>query len=169
MSDDIAISGLAELNDMLQQLPAKIEANVLRGALRAGQKVIAEEAKLRCPVAPPNSRNARLYGSYAGALRDSIRVGTRVKNGMVTVTVKAGDKKAYYAHMVEYGTRAHEEKPAGAKSLFVAGLFKMQINHPGSMAKPFMRPAFDTKAQQAIEAAADYMRTRIPKEIDKQA
>lgn len=169
MSGDITITGLVELNEMLQELPAKIEANILRGALRAGQKRILDDAKARCPVALPNMKNIQLYGAYRGALRDSIRISTKLKDGTVTVSVKAGNKVAYYAHMVEYGTRPHEELPSGAHSLFMAGLFKAQISHPGAVAKPFMRPAFDNNAQAALEAAADYMRERIPKELDKQA
>lgn len=169
MSGDIAITGLAELNKLLQDLPAKIEANILRGALRAGTNVIRDEARRRCPVALPNIKNMTTYGAYRGALRDSIRVGVRIKNGTVTATVKAGNKIAYYAHMVEYGTRAHEQFPSGTKSLFIGGMFKMHMHHPGAAAKPFMRPAFDTQAQTAIQAAADYMAERIPKELEKQS
>ena len=34
---DIQITGLAELNALLQTLPAKVEAKILRQGLRAGQ------------------------------------------------------------------------------------------------------------------------------------
>lgn len=47
----VQIHGLAELQRTLDQLPAKIEANVLRGALRAGANVIANEARRLVPVA----------------------------------------------------------------------------------------------------------------------
>lgn len=167
----ITITGLVELNDMLQQLPAKIEANILRGALRAGQKVIKDEAKLRCPVGIPSTENAKLYGAYPGALRDSIRISTRFQNGVVMVSVKAGNKVAYYAHMVEYGTRPHDIFPVSAKSLFFAGLNKEFIHHPGAIAankgRGFMRLALDTRAEAALQAAADYMTERIPKELAK--
>ena len=42
---DINIKGMAELKRALEQLPAKLEANVMRGAMRAGAKVIADAAK----------------------------------------------------------------------------------------------------------------------------
>ena len=163
---DLQLTGLKELNEMLQTLPAKIEANILRGALRSGQNIIKDAAKTLCPVGPPSYRAQKL-GAYPGALRDSIRVSARSKNGEVKVTVKAGNKIAYYAHMVEFKTQPHDELPSGGKSLFVAGLFKTIVHHPGTSGKPFMRPAFDGNAGKAIEAAAEYMRNRIPKELAK--
>ncbi|MTV59152.1 hypothetical protein GM547_13990, partial [Streptococcus pneumoniae] len=47
---NVHIKGGAELNKFLQQLPAKIEQSVLRGALRAGANVVMAEAKANVPV-----------------------------------------------------------------------------------------------------------------------
>lgn len=165
---EVKVEGLADLQKMLDELPAKIEANVVRGGLRAGAKVVMEEAQRLCPVATPNMENIRLYGGHAGALRNSIRIsGKRVK-GKVIFRVVAGNATAYYARMVEFGTARHWIKPANRKSLFLAGLFKEAIDHPGAQKKPFMRPAIDNKANEAIDAMADYIRERIPKELSKQ-
>lgn len=152
---DIKISGLAELQALLDELPAKIEANVVRGGLRAAAKVVETEARRLCPV------------GKTGALRDSIHVSMRSKHGRISATIKAGGAKAFYAHMVEYGTARHWIKPKNRKSLFVAGLMKEAVDHPGAKKEPFMRPAIDGKASEAIDAMASYMRDRIPKEIDK--
>lgn len=152
----IEIKGGKELYDQLQQLPAQIERNVLRGALRAGALVIEEEAKLMVPV-------------KSGKLRDSIRVSVRAAQGRVFATIRAGNAQAFYAHFVEFGTAAHEERPQGAKSLFFAGLNRTVVEHPGAQPKPFMRPALDARAQAAIDAVADYVRERLPKEFDKAA
>ena len=91
----------------------------------------------------------------------------KVRKGKVQAFVKAGNKVAFYAHMVEYGTASHLIKPKDRKSLFLAGVFKEAVQHPGATKKPFMRPAIDNKAQDAIETMADYLRDRIPKEIEK--
>ena len=87
---DVFIKGGKELDDFLKKLPAKLEKNIIRSALRAGAKEILVEAKARVPVGPTASENARLYGGYAGALRDSIRVTTRHKGIAVSASVKAG-------------------------------------------------------------------------------
>lgn len=148
----IGITGLAELNRVLQELPAKIEGRILRGAMRAGQKVILDAAKSNVPV-------------QSGALRGSLRITTRSKGGKVSATLVAGNKKAFYAHMVEFGTARHFIKPKKTKSLFFAGLARQVVDHPGAGPSPFMRPAFDASSEQALTAVRDYIATRIPKEL----
>jgi HK97 gp10 family phage protein len=119
--------------------------------------VVSEEAKR---LAPPDK---------TGELRKSIRVSMRVlsKAGWVNAQIKAGGKKAWYARLVEFGTARHWIKPKNRKSLFFAGLAREIVDHPGARPKPFMRPAFDAKAQVAIEEMANYIRQRLPKELKK--
>ena len=166
---EIQIDGLAELKRQLDQLPAKIEGNVMRGALRAGARVMENDARARVPV-------------KSGALQKSIRIRFARRSqryGWLRMHVVAGDKTAWYAHMIEYGTASYyagtgqtvggpyEIRPANAQSLFFAGLFRQQITHPGIRPQPFMRPALDMNATAAIDAMADYIRKRLPKEFAK--
>ena len=152
---EIEVTGLAGLQALLDELPARVEGNVVRGGLRAAAKVVEAEAKRLCPV------------GKSGDLRESIRVSLRSKHGRISATVKAGNARAFYAHMVEFGTARHWIKPKNRKSLFVAGLLREAVDHPGAKKEPFMRPAIDGKANEAIDAMAAYLRERIPKEIDK--
>ena len=69
--------------------------------------------------------------------------------------------------MVEFGTARHWIKPKNRKSLFFAGMAREVVDHPGARARPFLRPAFDSHAATAMEAMADYIRNRLPKEIRK--
>lgn len=154
MVSELHVSGLFELDKLLKELPAKIEGNIMRGAMRAGAKVFADRAKELVPV-------------KSGQLRDSIKVSTRSKRGRVSATVRAGGKKAFYAHMVEFGTARHFIKPRKRKSLFFAGLAREVIDHPGASPKPFMRPALDGGQAEAVNAAADYIRKRLAKEVAK--
>ena len=160
---DIKITGLEDLRSLLDTLPAKIELNAVRGGLRAGAKLIADEAKRLCPEGGSNIPK----GESPGELKDSIRVSMHSKRGHVTATVKAGNNKAFYANMVEFGTAQHWIKPKNRKSLFLAGVFKEAIDHPGAQKHPFMRPAIDGKANEAVEVIANYMKNRIDKEIAK--
>ena len=161
------IKGLDALQKLLDELPANIEKNIVRGGLRAAAKIIRDEARRLCPVSPPSEESVRLYGTVAGELRDSIRVSVRTSRGKVQATIKAGNKKAFYAHMVEFGTARHLIKPANRKSLFFAGVFKASADHPGADKKPFMRPAFAHASTEAIETFATYVRDRLPTEIEK--
>jgi HK97 gp10 family phage protein len=165
----VHIDGLAQLNKQLQELPANIEANILRGALRAGALKIQGEA-------------LRLVPQKEGALKKSIRIKTgKKRNGRVFTYIVAGTRKPkktvvdgvvsyqnpFYAHMVEFGTARHLIRPKNKKSLFFAGLSSTLVVHPGAFAKPFMRPAFDGKWEEALNTVADYIRTRLPKEFKK--
>jgi HK97 gp10 family phage protein len=176
----VNIAGLAELDALLKQLPAKIESNIMRGALRAGQKVILDEAKARVPV-------------DQGHLKNSIRIAYRAKSskfGWVRMHLVAGSKKAYNAHWVEYGTASHYTgtgktvgKPYIIKAkdgqgkelknklkrhaLRIGAKMVGQVTHPGIKPQPFMRPAFDRAQGAALDATVQYIRTRLPKEVAK--
>lgn len=149
------VQGLAELHKALKQLPDNIARNVLRGAARAGGRAIQQEAKRRAPVDTGRLRRA-IYlkqireksGMYQQTLYVGVLMGkahrtdkrTRRVNGQkVTETV---DQDAWYGVLIEYGTS------------------KMA-------ARPFMRPAWETKKGDALVALTDYMKQRLPAEIAK--
>jgi HK97 gp10 family phage protein len=149
MAEFLNIKGGAELQKLLDQLPVKIEKNIMRSALRAGARVIANEAKAIVPVDD-------------GDLKRSIRTGSSAKRGKVIAYVRAGGKKgSFYAHMVEFGTAAHLIVPKNRKSLSIGGQQVSAAHHPGAQAKPFMRPAFDNKANEAIVAVGEQIRRRL--------
>ncbi|ATQ75087.1 hypothetical protein CR152_11555 [Massilia violaceinigra] len=145
---DSNIRGGRELSALLSTLPAKLEKNVMRSALRAGAVVIREEAKANVPV-------------DQGLLKKSIRVSTGAKRGVLTATVKAGGRMAPHAHLVEYGTRPHKIEPTNAEALSISGTPFRSVEHPGARPQPFMRPALDATAPQAIEAVAAQVRKRL--------
>lgn len=146
---DINVKGLAELQQFLDTLPAKLEANVMRGGLRAGANIVAAEVRANVPV-------------KHGDLRDSIRVGTSRRDGVVRARVRAGGKKAWYARLIEFtGAKAHEIRPKNKKSLFFAGLAREQVQHPGFKPRPFLRPALDARAVDAVVACAEYVKARL--------
>lgn len=145
------IKGGAELQRALREFPVQVERRLLRGATKAGAEIIADEAKRLVPV-------------DSGELRNTIRVEMSTRRGTVTASIAAGEgRKGWYAHIVELtGSAPHEIRPKGAASLFFAGLLRKVVEHPGMAPKPFMRPAFDGRAQAALDAMAAYLRTRIP-------
>lgn len=166
MAELVHVKGLDQLQALLDSLAPKIERNILRGALRAGANVVKTEAKAMCPVGPPSASGAKRYKLYAGALRDSIRVSVKAKGGRVTASVKAGGKlkngaDVFYAHIVERGAVAHEIKAKSGGFLAIGGGIYRKVDHPGMKAKPFMRPALDGRAQDAVVAAAEYMKARL--------
>lgn len=145
---------LKELLKRLDEIPGKIEANIVRGALRVAMKPIYEAAKESAPIG-------------TGMLQESVRISSAIKNkwandgegwvrndtkGTVTVQVKAGGKTkdgyAFHAYLVERGTNPHGK-------------------HPGTPARPFMKTAFNEHSDEFVRLYSDYMRKRIPKELGK--
>ena len=159
---DFEVTGLSDLWAAMQDIPVKIETNILRGGLRAGAIPIQQEAR-------------RMVNNVSGDLAKSIRVTTKVKRGTVYSLVIAGKHKKptdpYYAHMVEFGTAAHWIRPKklGGALFWKGHPLAKGVEHPGAQKKPFMRPAMDSKSQQALEAMADYMAERLPNENAKLA
>lgn len=170
MTQEVKIEGLAELDKLLQSFAPRVEANILRGSLNAANKVILQKARELAPVDD-------------GDLKASIRVTSKIKraNGWVESRIVAGNKKAYYANWVEFGTgtfysgtgdsvrRAYLIRPRTRKALFFFGQNREQIRHPGIKPQPFMRPAFDREQGNAIKEFGRYMKDRIAKEFKKQA
>ncbi len=151
MADEQTIVGGRELFNLLQQLPLKVERNIMRAAMRAGANEFKKGAQTEVPV-------------EEGALKASIRVTTRSKNGTVYAAVKAGGKKAPHWHFVEFGTAAHKIKAKPGHALDVNGQALREVDHPGARARPFMRPTFDSRSRAAIAAVAAKIRQRLTKE-----
>lgn len=164
------VKGLDELDKILQTLPANIEGNVMRGALREGQKVFLAEARALVPVED-------------GDLRDSLRIVTARKSrkfGWIRVHLKAGNKTAWYAHLVKFGTasyytgkgrtvgKPYKIKPRpGKKALLFGGKVREVVTHSGIKPSPFMRRAVDRGQGRAIAATVAYLRRRIPREVKR--
>lgn len=155
MADDINIKGGRQLDQILQNIPVRLQTNILRGALRAGANVFKAEAK----------SNLEQNGSIDdGELLKSVRVSARLKGSTVTASVKAGNKKAYYWGWVEFGTKPHVIKAARAKGLLFGGNVVAEVLHPGARPRPYLRPALDSKSADAVAAVAEYIKKRLTKE-----
>lgn len=148
MADEQAIIGGRELDAFLQQLPVKVERNILRAAMRAGANEFKKAARAGVPVDD-------------GDLKSSLRVTTRTKGGTVYASLKAGGKRAPHWHWVEFGTAAHKIKAKRDHALSFNGTTVREVDHPGARAQPFMRPAFDSAAAAAIAATAAKIRERL--------
>ena len=82
-----------------------------------------------------------------GHLRRSIG---NFRRGM-TVTVHTSNVE--YAIIVEKGSKAHIIRPKNKKALYWEGAKRpvKMVNHPGSRAKPFLIPAFESEKDKLIE------------------
>ena len=82
-----------------------------------------------------------------GHLRRSIAT----KMGDLEATIHTSNVK--YAVIVEKGSRPHIIRPKNKKALYWKGASHpvKQVNHPGSKAKPYLEPAFESEKDKFIE------------------
>lgn len=154
------VPGFNDLMTAMDALPAKLQNNVVRGAMRAGAKVQMASAQAGCPE-DPGSKNP-------GALKASMRITTGLSARLgAWAKVHVGGKKAAPGcpnpWWVEFGTAAHLIMAAAGKAMAFGSTVASVIHHPGAQRKPFMRPALDGSAHDALNAAAAYMRGRMTK------
>ena len=93
-------------------------------------------------------KNLKSNGSVqTGHLSRSIST----KMGDLEATIHTSNVK--YAVIVEKGSKAHVIRPKNKKALYWKGATRpvKQVNHPGSKAKPFLEPAFESEKDKFIE------------------
>jgi HK97 gp10 family phage protein len=91
------IEGLEELDKAVRKLPQNVQKRVLKGALRAGGRVIVKSAKQK-------------VRKKTGTLRKSIHLKTGKSRDGAKVFV-ATKPEAFYSHMVEFGTSKMQARP----------------------------------------------------------
>jgi hypothetical protein len=160
----VTTTGKAEVDRYFADIPAKMMP-VLRGAARAGGKVIAEEAEERC---------------ISSEVASSIRVTTKVEPQRAVAMIETRGKGAFIAPWLEYGTSEHfisvddsqrngmsvgrinRLNRDGKASLVIGGTFVgTTVRHPGAQPHPFLRPALDIKETEARAAAQKYINARV--------
>ena len=149
MADEILtvdIQGLAELQKRLLEVPAIMNKKALKAGVYAAAKVIRDEARKNAPKftptedspigkdhPPPGTLKRSIIFRSIEEASDSFR-------RVFKVTVRKGTRKmrggkqtnkydAYYAHLVEH-----------------------EYGNSRSRAKPFLRPAFEAKKNEAVDA-----------------
>ena len=82
-----------------------------------------------------------------GHLRRSVAT----QMGDLEATIHTSNVK--YAAIVEKGSKAHIIRPKNKKALYWKGATRpvKQVNHPGSKAKPYLEPAFESEKDKFIE------------------
>jgi HK97 gp10 family phage protein len=160
----IKLEGIEELKRLIEKALLNHKENEVRKVMAKGAKLLVEEAK----------RNVAGNDSVdSGVLRDSIQILPKWKGDPLGIYVgprikrrrrKKGETgkisdSPFYAAWVEYGTNPHN---LGYKGKFVSG---KGASHPGARKKPYMRPAYDTQGQAALNAAIDELKKLIESKV----
>ena len=143
MANGISFKGLTELDDVLAGLPGKLGDQTVNTILRKAAGPLVKRAKALSSNADVTGDTTKSIGILANRRQNLITVGPR----------RGGQFKGQTAHLQEYGTAPHvirAKAPGGV--LAFAGTVTTQVNHPGTAAQPFMRPAYDETKGEVVES-----------------
>lgn len=143
MTNNVVIEGADDIMRKLRSVGVEME-RAQEIILRAAGDVIAR-------TAADNVRDA------SATVADNIDVQKLPEQGVV---IGVGPtKKAWFAHMIERGTRPHRIEATGSKRLRIQRsetvYYRRSVMHPGAKARPFLNPAAEAKRDDASRAAAD--------------
>lgn len=145
---NLDFSGLQEIARDLELLSRAENNKVLRDATRAGAEVIKQEVIKKAPVRTGKLKNNVVVLTQKARRRGDIASGVHIRGvnprtGKSDNTMKAGNKRnAFYWRFVELGT---SHMPA----------------------HPFVRPAFDTRQEEATQVAMARMNRAIDEVLAK--
>ena len=125
----VKIKGLEELSQKIHEFPDKLVKKGVRDALRAGGEVLRGEISARAPRSVDET-HGHPPGFLAEHIGTSLSLSTRNDKG----EIKVGPvKKAFYGMFPEFGTK-HQA------------------------AQPYIRPAFESQKQNALDAFINKLR-----------
>ena len=162
MKISLKLTGDRMVQHLLAQIPEELARRTLRRAVTAAAKPVLADMKARAPVGTGLLRESlgTAIRSYRRGRTAVAVLGPRIQfTGRVRKKLKGDAAKAKpsnYAHLVELGVRPHAVgrgsrilragRSPGTKLKQTGG------QHPGSPARPFIRPAVDAMGLQALEA-----------------
>jgi HK97 gp10 family phage protein len=143
----------------LEQFASDIQDHAVRSAAFAASKVLYEEMRLRAPRGKTGNLQASIYQHHDDKSANGVHIyaiGPNKKRG-----------KGNHWHLIEYGhwrTNVVIKLPNGQ---FMAT--KTKLETPVWVpAKPFIRPTYDAKINQAIDAAKQRLFDKV-KELSDDA
>ena len=99
-----------------------------------------------------------------GQLEASARITSRAKGDMVSASAKVGNFVAWYAHLVEFGTRPHTIRATPGAALRFGSVAVQAVRHPGIQGHPFMRPAAQAAFAESVRAVEKKIRERLTRQ-----
>lgn len=155
----IRINGLREIQSAMAQLPKKVDRKMLDQGLIAGATLVRDEARDKVPLLKvPDARRRR------GTLRRAIRAG-RVRPTQYAATVWVRVRQLTKRQITNYKAK----NKSGAKNNPNDPFYWVFVEFGTSTqpARPFLRPAFESKKQAAVLKSVALFREKVQAEIAK--
>lgn len=154
MAEEIKIEGLKEIGEKLRMLSTKMNREIIRKAVRAGANVIKDEMKRRVPVDSGELRDNIISTAHPMKNGEGFEavVGVRYRRKVAAKSRGRFGRKS--GKWNKDASLAPSTEDPGVYARFVELGRPNQKGHTHQAAQPFMRPAFDTKADEAARTIA---------------
>ena len=146
----VHIEGLAELDRALRELPVRIANRGLRASVYAGAKVIRDEARARAPKA---AQSLGPKQPPPGTLKRSV-IMKHIRE------LSSGGRQTFYV-MVRHGKKYQKQGKRGTLSQDAWYWRFLEFGTRKMAARPFLRPALESRRTQAVDAIKERLRQRI--------
>ena len=167
----IPLKGGKDLDAFLAAFPLRLQKGAVRSALTAAAKPVRDQARANAPRQTGKLAKSIKSGSPKVNLDGTISISVRLKGrhsflgiffeyGVAPHFITAGDSNLSARKLTQKVGREGSEEVDGAMKIgadFVTGA----VLHPGIPAQPFLRPALDVRADEAVKAFGDRLRTYL--------
>lgn len=177
MATNLPITGGRELARALRELGPRVERNIMRAALNAGAKVIAQRAQNNAKgvdIAPEARRRLvrAIRWKRARGKPGEVVAGVYLRSVRKPGSDDTADDPRVWGLWVEYGTA---DRWTGGRTR--NGTWRPHRRNrsktrrfTGRMtAQPYLRPALDSSVNAALEEVREFAARRIPQEAAKAA
>lgn len=152
MAKSTTIFGLAKLDKKLKRLPPAVSTEI-RAAMEDSANEIVALARKLVPV-DSGDLKASIGWTWGAPPRGALTLGKVVASQLgkqLTLTVYAGDDKAFYARFVEFGTHASEARASRRNANYkrTVVMTKEYKAHAATPAQPFFFPAYRANRKSA--------------------
>lgn len=146
---DVKLTG--DITAAFDKLSAALGEATLRATAFAGAKVILDEAKHN---AAPSVKTGTILRNIIIKRAEEKSKGNELQTYLVTVRAgqRGEDGDAYYWRWVENGHKYVKPKPKKVSWRAHRDLMDVEYGNSRVPAHPFLRPAYDSKKQEALEA-----------------
>ncbi len=154
--ETVKVEGLAELGKALRELPGRVARNGLRASVYAGAKVVRDEARAQAPKA---AQSLGANQPPPGTLKRSV-IMKHIRE------LSGGGRQTFYV-LVRHGKKYRNQGKRGNLSQDAWYWRFVEFGTRKMAARPFLRPALESRRREAVDAIKERLTQRI--EIEAKA
>ncbi|HEY0701264.1 MAG TPA: HK97-gp10 family putative phage morphogenesis protein [Candidatus Acidoferrales bacterium] len=153
---EVKITGLDQIEEMLERAPLRAAKAIMRNALRAAGRIWQQEIAARVRRGPHHGDKA--HQVEFGILANHVSLSTHI-NGELEGSVSVGfSSKLYWAKFLEFGTGPRIRRPKGTSRKAATSGNRMP-------AFPFIRQSGEAKKQEVLDKFIERTREALEKEM----